>query len=204
MADTHSESEAREIICRWVEGAIIGHQLCPFAAAPWRQGKVGVDISHAISAEEAVRDCLDAAWQLLEPAPDEGPAPPRPETVLIGFPAAGLSFQDLLDVSATAEAILEQAGGRGLLQLLTFHPDYVFEGEAPDDPSVWTNRSPIPVLHLLREDEVSRAVAQHPDTLAIPERNVRHLRALGLDALRTLWRTFEQAPSAPSRPDQEP
>jgi hypothetical protein len=193
--DGAATPSGRKVIA-WLEQAIIGMQLCPFAAVPWRNGRVRIAVSSARTPEDAVRDALEEAWTLLTPDPDEPPpadAPPRPETTLLAFPETAHDFETLLDIGATVEDILAQAGGEGLLQVITFHPAYVFEGEDPDDPGSWTNRAPVPLLHLLREDEVSRAVEQHPDTLSIPARNVKLLREMGLDTLRALWRTFDAA-----------
>ncbi len=189
-------------ITRWLEEAIIGMQLCPFAAKPWREGKVRIAVGTGRDAEEAVRDVLEEAFQLLEPEPDvppEEPGPPRPETTLLALPAARLDFETLLDVAATTEAILEEAGAAGMLQVITFHPDYRFEGEADEEPGAYTNRAPVALVHLLREDEVSAAVEQHPDTLAIPERNVARLRELGLDRIRAMWAAFEPGAAAAAK-----
>ena len=189
--DPEPDEQVTRRVTAWLDQAIIGLSLCPFAAVPRREGRVRVTVSRASSLEAAVHDALEAAWRLLDaPADDTSDAELRPETTLLAFPDTASDFEDLLDVAATVEDVLAQAGGAGMLQVITFHPDYRFEGEDPDDPGVWTNRSPVPLLHLLREDEVSRAVDTHPDTLGIPERNVRVLRELGLAQLRALWEGF--------------
>ncbi len=192
-AHEEPDERVRRAVATWLDEAIIGLSLCPFAAVPRREGRVRIHVSRASSLEAAVHDALEAAWQLLD-APsddDDGREAPQPETTLLAFPDTASDFEGLLDVAATVEDILAQAGGAELLQVITFHPDYRFEGEDPDDPGVWTNRSPVPLLHLLREDEVSRAVDQHPDTLGIPERNVRVLRELGLPRLQAMWAGFK-------------
>ncbi len=200
--DPEPDEQVTRRVTAWLDQAIIGLSLCPFAAVPRREGRVRVAVSRAASLEAAVHDALEAAWRLLDaPGRSSGSAPgasaddtsdeaPKPETTLLAFPDTASDFEELLDVAATVEDVLDQAGGAGMLQVITFHPDYRFEGEDPDDPGVWTNRSPVPLLHLLREDEVSRAVDTHPDTLGIPERNVRVLRELGLARLRAMWEGF--------------
>ncbi len=204
--DPEPDEQVTRRVSAWLDQAIIGLSLCPFAAVPRREGRVRISVSRATTFEAAVHDALEASWRLLEaPADDddvpgdprasgaEGTGAVRPdgaETTLIAFPDTASDFEDLLDLGATVEDLLARAGGAGLLQVITFHPDYRFEGEDPDDPGVWTNRAPVPLLHLLREDEVTRAVDTHPDTLGIPERNVRVLRELGLDRLRALWAGF--------------
>ena len=193
QAHEDPDERVRGAVATWLDEAIIGLSLCPFAARPRREGRVRITVSRAAAPEAAVHDALEAAWRLLDaPADDDdGTEAPSPETTLLAFPDTASDFEELLDVAATVEDILAQAGGAGLMQVITFHPDYRFEGEDPDDPGVWTNRSPVPLLHLLREDEVSRAVDQHPDTLGIPERNVRVLRELGLPRLQAMWAGFK-------------
>jgi len=188
---------------RWLEDAIIGLQLCPFAAKPWREGLIRIATSHAVAPEDAVHDVLEEAWMLLQPEPDlpeETPLQTRPQTTLIAFSDPTLEFETLLDIAATVEDLIDQAGGVGMLQFITFHPEYRFEGEDADELGAWTNRSPVPVIHILREDEVTRAVEQHPDTLSIPERNVALLREMGLAKLQALWKTF----GAQARPPKPP
>jgi len=112
-------------------------------------------------------------------------ADPAIATTLLIAPAGMSDFGDYLDWLELAERLLEDLGYRGIYQLASFHPDYVFDGVEDDDPANATNRSPYPMLHLLREAELERALASHPDPEAIPERNVTLLRAAGSSALAT-------------------
>lgn len=185
----------------WLEEVVIGLQLCPFAAAPWKNGEVRIVVSGVTDPEEAVKVALDEALTLIHPGEDDheggeaSPAPPKPRTILVCFPNTAHDFETFLDVAATLEDILEQAGAEGHLQVATFHPDYLFDGEPEDALSHYTNRSPVPILHLLLESDVSDAVDSHPDIEQVPVDNVNRLNAMGLDALRRLWRTFsEKAP----------
>jgi uncharacterized protein len=96
-----------------------------------------------------------------------------------------LDYNDFLD---DADALVEELALDGVLQVASFHPDYQFAGSAPDDVENFTNRAPYPILHLLREDSVARAVAAFPDPDAIVERNIETLREIGVDGWRKLLR----------------
>jgi len=171
-------------VTRWIEEAVIGLRLCPFATSPWRAGQVRVALSEARSAEDAVKDALDEAFALLEAEPE------AVATTLVVFPDALDDFEAFLDAAATVEHILEQAGARGVLQVATFHPRFRFEDTAPDDLGNWTNRAPFPIMHLLREAQLSEAIDAFPDTATIPEDNVRRLEAMGRAAVTALWGRF--------------
>ncbi len=178
------EDAVRTAIGRWIDEVVVGLRLCPFAAAPWKAGEVRIVVSHAANPEEAVEHALDEALHLMEVPEDEV------ATTLVAFPHTLADFETFLDAEATLAHILDEAGGAGILQVASFHPDYLFEGEEPGALSHWTNRAPLPILHLLREAQVSEAVDQHPDPEAIPADNVRRLEALGRDALMRLWQRF--------------
>lgn len=147
----------------WVREVVVGLNLCPFAAGPLGRGKVGwgsVDVaSDALTGLLAAVEEVDAgAW----------------ETYVLVLPEC--SFPQLLDLAAAAEDLLEQTGLDQRFQLASFHPHYCFEGAWKDDPANGTNQSPHPALHLLRVEDVSRAVDSHPDIASVPERNMALLR----------------------------
>lgn len=176
--------EAR--VRRWVETAVIGLDLCPFASAVHRAGRLQIRISHATSAEEAVRAGLDAATELLDTPASET------STTLVVLADCLDDFEPFLDAAATLEALLSEAGADGWLQVATFHPRYRFEDSDADDVANYTNRAPRPMFHLLRESEVTAAVDAHPDAEGIPGRNTARLQAMGVDAVRALWRRFDE------------
>lgn len=178
--------QAQHAIDKWVEDAVIGLRLCPFAAAPWRSGLVRVTISDVTTSEEATRVALEEAWTLLEH--DEAVI----ATTLVVFPHALADFDgEFLDAAATVEHVLDEAGARGVLQVATFHPDFRFEDTSPDDLGNWTNRAPFPILHLLREAHVTDAVDNHPDTERIPEDNIARLEEMGRASVEALWGRFK-------------
>lgn len=158
----------------WVERAVIGLNLCPFARAAWVKNQVRIVVSHARHIDGLLDD-LDRELDLLASTPPE-----EIETTLLVHPTLFpdfLVFNDFLDV---ADGVVEEHGLEGVIQVASFHPDYRFEGVPPEDITNATNRSPFATLHLLREDSVARAVAtEGGDAEAIVERNLRTLRELG-------------------------
>lgn len=157
----------------WLDAAVIGLNLCPFAKAPRVKGQIRVALSQATTPEDLLAD-LDRELQALA-AIDEA----HTETTLLVHPGVlqdFLAFNDFLDV---AEGLLTERGLDGLLQIASFHPDFQFAGTAHDDITNATNRSPYPTLHLIRESSIDRAVAAFPEAETIYERNMATLRRLG-------------------------
>lgn len=168
---------------RWVERSVIGLNLCPFAENPYRGGRVRLHVSEQRSAAGLLEDLKSELTRLA--AAD----PAQCETTLLIHPwvlADFAEYNDFLEVcdSAVAELDLE-----GELQVASFHPRYQFAGTQPEDIENYTNRSPFPILHLLREASVERAVAAVGDTDEIYLRNIRTLRSLGHAGWRRLWDT---------------
>ena len=165
---------------RWLERAVIGLNLCPFAKAVQAKGQVRWVLSDATTPEVLLEQLGEALLQLRDtPAEDT-------DTTLIVHPQVLADFLDYNDFLDSADALVESLGLDGVLQVASFHPHYQFAGSAPDDVENFTNRSPYPTLHLLREDSVSRAVAAFPDPEVIVERNVETLRQLGVEGWRKL------------------
>lgn len=164
----------------WVERVVIGLNLCPFAKAVQARGQVRYRLSAADSEELLLSD-LREELALLQSA-----APSAIDTTLIVHPGVLQGFLDYNDFLDTADALLVDLGLEGELQIASFHPEYCFAGSAPDDAANYTNRSPFPMLHLLREASVSRAVTAFPDAAQIYERNIETLRALAPHAIERL------------------
>ena len=171
---------------RWLDEAVIGLNLCPFAAPVLAAGRIRFAVSEATDLESAVRDALGEAVQLLDTPTDEV------STTLVIVPDALGDFDEFLDAVEALEEVLSEGGADGVLQVATFHPDYRFAGEDADGLSHFTNRAPHPILHLLREDEVAVATEQHPDSAGIPAANIARLEAMGADSLRQMWATLKQ------------
>lgn len=166
---------------RWLERAVIGLNLCPFAKAVHVKRQVRFVVSDARDTG-ALRDALERELLHLASTPAE-----QTDTTLLVHPYVLQDFLDYNDFLDVADASVRRLGLEGTLQVASFHPDYVFAGEAPDDPSNCTNRAPYPTLHLLREASIDRAVAAYPDPGAIVERNIATLRRLGIDGFRRLF-----------------
>ncbi len=176
---THPE-EAHIEVERWLEEFIIDLNLCPFARGPYSQGRVAIVSSGAAGYDSAFADAVNLIDDLLECDAEEL------STTLIVYPNALQEFDDLLDLVADLEMVLEQSGGDQLVQLAHFHPNYLFEDEAPDDPSHYTNRAPYPIVHLLRVEEVADAITSMPGVHEIPERNIELMRTFNERQLNEL------------------
>ncbi|RCS57484.1 DUF1415 domain-containing protein [Parvibium lacunae] len=165
----------------WLERAVIGLNLCPFA------NKVHVNnaIRYCVSAASDTDGLLTLFFDelaYLEKTPIT-----TCETTLLIEPTLLQPFESFLDFVTLAEMAIEHMGLQGQFQLAHFHPAYCFAEEAWDDLSHYTNRSPYPTLHLLREESISRAVTSIPDASQIYERNKTTLRHLGLAGWQALW-----------------
>ena len=161
---------------RWLERAVIGLGLCPFARAVHVKRQIRYVLAEA-GTTEALAQVLEAELERLRDAD-----PDVLDTTLIVHPHVLVDFLDYNDFLDVADACIDRMGLRGEIQVASFHPDYVFAGEAPDDAANCTNRSPYPMLHLLREASVERAVAAFPDPDRIVERNIATMRRLGAAA----------------------
>jgi hypothetical protein len=166
----------------WLERAVIGLNLCPFAKAPHAKGQVRFVVSAARSADALLADLIDELRHLAEVAPHQL------ETTLLIHPQVLNDFADYNDFLDVAEAAVAELGFEGVLQVASFHPDYQFEGSGPDDVANATNRAPYPTLHLLREASVERAVQAFPEAEAIFEANIATLERLGVDGWAALRR----------------
>jgi hypothetical protein len=165
---------------RWLQRAVIGLNLCPFAKAVVAKGQVRMVLSEARD-ETALLAQLGAELLHLRDTPAA-----ETDTTLIVHPHVLGDFLDYNDFLDTADALVEELDLDGVLQVASFHPQYQFAGSEPDAVANSTNRSPWPTLHLLREDSVSRAVEAFPDPDSIVERNIATLESLGAEGWRTL------------------
>ena len=165
----------------WLERAVIGLNLCPFAKAVHAKGQVRW-VSSGADTPEALLETLGTELLLLRDA-----SPEEIDTTLIVHPCVLGDFLDYNDFLEDADALVAGLELEGVLQVASFHPRYQFAGTDADDVENFTNRSPHPTLHLLREDSVSRAVEAFPDPDAIVDRNIETLRRLGRDGWRALF-----------------
>lgn len=159
---------------RWLERAVIGLNLCPFAKAVYVKQQVRMVISDA-STSEALLEQLAEELLLLRDTPAE-----QVDTTLLIHPQVLTDFLDYNDFLDNADAAVEALDLQGIIQVASFHPDYQFAGTAADDIGNYSNRSPFPTLHLLREESIDRAVEVFPDPDVIVERNLQTLDHLGV------------------------
>ncbi|MGV8923302.1 MAG: DUF1415 domain-containing protein [Thermomonas sp.] len=165
---------------RWLEHAVIGLNLCPFAKAVYVKNQVRIVISDA-STEAALLEQLGEELVLLRDTPAD-----QVDTTLLVHPQVLQDFLDYNDFLDQADALVDELNLEGELQVASFHPDYQFAGTQPDDAENLTNRAPYPTLHLLREDSIARAVEVYPEPDAIIERNVATMQSLGVEGFRKL------------------
>ena len=175
------EDEAIAATRRWLEKAVIGLNLCPFAKAVHVKGQVRYVFSDATTPGQLVEQ-LGEELLLLRDTPAD-----QVDTTLLVHPFVLQDFLDYNDFLEQADALVEALELDGVLQVASFHPDYQFADSRPDDIENYSNRAPYPTLHLLREDSVARAVEVYPDPDSIVERNYATLRELGHEGWRKLF-----------------
>jgi len=176
------EADVVAAMREWIEKAVIGLNLCPFAKAVYVRNQVRFVVSTAKHLDGLLED-LDRELDFLAAADPE-----VVDTTLLIHPALLPDFLDFNDFMQLAEAAVDEHGLDGVIQIASFHPHFQFEGTEPDDLGNYTNRAPFPTLHLLREASIERAVAAFPEAETIYARNIETLNALGLPGWQALWR----------------
>lgn len=151
--------------------------FCPFARRVLENGNIHYLVSRETSLQSGLEALLLTCIRLDEM--------PSVETALIIYPQAFTRFDDYLEMLGIAENLLIEQGYEGTYQLASFHPEYRFADAPVDDPANYTNRSPYPMLHLLREGSIEQALQTYPDPEGIPERNIEYARAQGVDEMRS-------------------
>jgi len=168
----------------WINKVVIGCNFCPFAAKTMLQKSVRFVVLREAS-EEIILTTLAFELQYLDQNADA-------ETTLIILPDHFEDFETYLDQVDLSEELLITLGYEGVYQLATFHPHYIFAESYEEDPANYTNRSIYPMLHILREDSISKAIDNYPDAGGIPQRNVDFANRKGLPYMRMLWESCLQ------------
>lgn len=176
-----SHDEAIEATRTWVERAVIGLNLCPFAKAVHKKGQVRYVVSDATQPLQLHED-LVRELELLRNTPAE-----QVDTTLLIHPSVLGDFMDFNEFLEVADDTVADLDLEGEIQVASFHPDFQFEGTAPDDITNYTNRSPFPTLHLLREASIDKAVSAFPDASKIFEANMETLDTLGAEGWKKLF-----------------
>ncbi len=183
---------------QWLTRAVIGLNLCPFAKSVHIKQQIRYTVSTASSLDEALT-ALEAELRWLEQADAE-----ITDTTLLILPFAFADFADFNDALALFDLLLRQLHLVGIFQLASFHPDYQFAGSTADDIENYTNRAPYPIIHLLREASIERAVTALPDAAGIYQRNQATLRGLGIDGWRKWMATADTTETLHSATDGTP
>lgn len=174
------DAEIIEQTRAWLERAVIGLNLCPFARAPYVQKRVRFRVSHATDDEELLAD-LEVELRALHAVSAD-----QVETVLLIHPWALNDFLEYNEFLNAADGCLDELDLVGDIQVASFHPNYQFAGSADDDVENYSNRSPFPILHLLREASISRVVDALDDPDEIYRQNMQTLRRLGVEGWHKL------------------
>ena len=172
-----NESEIILLTKRWIEKVVIGFNFCPFAAKVFKDDAIHY---HVVSSSDNA-DCLAKFFIECERLDNH----PEIETTLIILEKAVPDFLEYLDLVSMAEQLLTVHNYEGVYQVATFHPRYLFEGSSEDDPANYTNRSPFPIIQLLREESIERALEKFSDPDRIPERNIVFARNKGLEFMKS-------------------
>lgn len=171
----------------WLEKAVIGLNLCPFAKGVHVKDQIHYVVSTAQDAEGVAHDLHRELEALAEANPD------KRDTTLLILPQALHDFLDFNDFLEIADEMIDELDLGGILQVASFHPLFQFEGTTVDDVTNCTNRAPYPILHLLREESIDKAVEAFPEADAIYEKNMETLGALGLEG----WLDLGVGPRCP-------
>ena len=190
MGDIESmkaESEASPIkaVVQWLEQVVIGLNLCPFASKPYREKQVRIQLCDA-DTELALLETLQDELRLIDenPVTDTGTGI---ETTVLVIPNMLRSFDDYNQFLDLVDALMDEFDWAGEYQIASFHPQYCFAGVAPESPENLTNRSPYPLLHIIREASIEAALEHYDDPEGIPERNIEKMKALSEDEKRRLF-----------------
>jgi len=162
----------------WLEKVVIGLNFCPFAKPVFDQGKVHFQVSDAQSLECCLEDLEAEAVRLDQNS--------EVETTLLIYERSLQDFENFLDVVDIANDFMEEKGYDGVYQLASFHPEYCFADSDEDDPANYTNRSPYPMLHLIREKSMEKALESYKNPENIPDNNIKLARKLGLEEMQGL------------------
>ena len=191
-----------EHTCRWISSIVIGLNLCPFAQRVFAAGKIRYAVSEARDEKTLFNDLSDEL-KLLASSPIEAI-----ETTLLIHPHVFADFLDYNDFVGVAEELIEDLDLLGIVQIASFHPQYLFAETDPDAAENYTNRSPYPMLHLLREESITAVAGDPAELLAIPPRNIKTLQSLGrrksLKSSRPLKQTASPQASPPRKRGEYP
>jgi hypothetical protein len=172
------DQKVESAVKSWIDKVIVGLNFCPFAKKEIERNTIRYTIFPTTQVNDALSQLLDELALLDQQL--------EIQTTLLIFPLGFADFEVYLDMLELANSLISQGGYCGIYQLASFHPDYCFDGEDPDDPANYTNRSPYPILHILRESSIEAVLKRYPDPESIPENNIAKARELGSNYLQAL------------------
>lgn len=163
---------------KWIVDVVVGCNFCPFALREVKRDSITFEVVEGTNA--VILNALSAAFAKMDTQPEM-------ETAFLLLPQNFPRFTEYLKLVNAADVLIKKTGYEGIYQVASFHPAYLFAGSTMNDPANYTNRSPYPMLQILREESVSRAVDSYPDTQKIPENNMAFARQKGLAYMQSLW-----------------
>lgn len=169
---------------QWLDKIIIGLNFCPFAKKEFVNNSIAYPVLRNVDFDAAVIELLEHCKHL--------DAHSDVSTTLLIFAEDFSYFEDFLYLVEIAEKMLIKHGYEGIYQIATFHPDYYFAGVDEDDVSNYTNRAPFPILHIIREDDLERAISAHPDPEGIPDKNIAVCHEKGLPFFQAFLQALKQ------------
>nr|WP_282451705.1 DUF1415 domain-containing protein [Marinobacter koreensis] len=187
MGEHVNETDIINATRKWVEDVVVGYNLCPFAKRELVRSRVRFVVTDAQTEDEL----LQALHSELQRLDDEQEI----ETTLLVHPGVLQDFGAYNEFLDAADGLLAYLDMEGIYQIASFHPDYRFEGTEPDAAENYTNRSPFPMLHLLREASLEAAIDSYPDVEGIPDRNIELMEKLGAEKMREILKSCLKNPS---------
>lgn len=185
--NTLTEKQIIALTSAWVEHVVIGLNLCPFAKPVHTKGQIHYSVSHARDENSLAADLRLSMQNLIATTPD------KIDTYLLIHPWVLTDFIDYNNFLDIADEILDELDLIGVLQIASFHPNYQFAGTTADDVTNCTNRSPFPMLHLLREESLDKATIALPDPDVIVNRNLETMTSLGHEGWNKLQSQLKQS-----------
>lgn len=186
--NNNEQLDSIRVTQQWLERIVIGLNLCPFAKREYQKERIRFKQSLA-SDEQALLHDLVVELGLLNRRDDI-------ETTVLIVPNALAEFSEYNQFLSFVDTLIREMDLDGVFQVASFHPQYQFAGTRPDDVENYTNRAPYPILHILREASLEKAIERHPNTAQIPQDNIKLMQLLGLTQMANLLRSCEPEPGA--------
>lgn len=175
---TPSEQRVIQQTRHWVKEVVIGLNLCPFAASVYNDKRITYQVMQDSDIASHLQQFADRLAELDNTD--------SIETCLLIYPESYRQFDDYLDFLEMSNRLLDELNYTGIYQLASFHPDYLFADSSEHDAGNFTNRSPYPMLHLLREHSIERAVSSYPDIDQVSDNNIKKLRDIGYEKMQSI------------------